>query len=253
MEGDEVGSISDTIESLQVAEIVRSTYQFLSSNKEWAYQKKLFELNASGDSLLPCVMYIPDTIKKVEIINYDRRPLGVNRLDFQEVRYIEPEYFIARMNKFDSEDADTVTMEVDGVSVLVRKTGAPKYYTSFSEDTLVFDSYDEETQSTLVQVRTQCIGYEQNTFSMTDGFTPSMPDEAFILLVEEAKSACSLKLRQVQDAKAEQRSQSQQRWISQNDWKVGGGVRYQNYGRGSRKSYSPSIYRSPLFPNTTGH
>lgn len=249
MDGDEVGSISDTIESLQVAEIVRSTYHFLSSNKEWAYQKKLFELTASGDGTLPCVMYIPDNIKKVDIINYDRHPLGTNKVEFKEVKYIEPEYFIARMNKYDSEDADTITMTIDGTAVLVRRTGPPKYYTSFGEDTLIFDSYDVGTQSTLTGARTQCIGYEQNTFTLTDSFVPTMPDEAFIYLIEEAKSACSLKLRQVKDHKAEQRSQSQQRWISQNDWKVGGGIRYQNYGRCGRKGYSSSTNRSPLFPD----
>lgn len=250
MDGDEVGSISDTIEALQVAEIVRSTYLYLSSNKDWAYQKKIFELNPSGDGFLPCVMYVPSDIKRVDIINYDHHPVGTNKVDYKEVKFIEPEYFLQRMNKLDSEDADTVTMTVNGTTVLIDRTAPPKYYTSVDEGTLIFDSYDVTTQSTLTQNRTQCVGYAQNDFTMTDEFVPSMPDEAFIYLIEESRSACSLKLRQVKDLKAEQRSQSQKRWLSQNDWKVGGGVRYQNFGRGSRKGYTS---RSPLFPNSTGH
>ena len=190
-------------------------------------------------------MYVPSNIKRVDIINYDYRPVNSNKVEYKEVKFIEPEYFLERMNKLDSEADNTATMIVNGTTVLVSKARAPKYYTSVDEGTLIFDSYDVKTQSTLTQNRTQCIGYEQNTFSMTDNFVPAMPDEAFIYLIEESRSACSLKLRQVKDLKAEQRSQSQKRWLSQNDWKVGGGVRYQNFGRGSRKGYTS---RSPLLP-----
>ena len=249
IDGDEVGSISDTIESLQVANIVKSTYLSLSSNKDWAYQRKLFELTASGDNLLPTVMYVPTTYKRVDNITYNVRKLTDTRDKYQEMTYLEADEFLFRSNQLNS-GADNVLTIIDtnGVTYFVKDDKEPQWYTSFDDVTLVFDSFDSTVDTTLQSNKTQAIGYEQNTFSIEDLFIPSMPDEAFVLLLEESKSASSLKLRQVVDSKAEQRAQEHKRWLSRNDWVVHGGIRYQNYGRQSRKSFTASTPRSPYFP-----
>ena len=249
IDGDEVGSISDTIESLQVANIVKSTYLALSTNKDWFYQRKLFELIASTDNTLPTTMYVPDTYKKVDEINYNVRKLTDTRDKFQPMEYLHPTHFLNRTNKLNS-SADNVTKitNTDGVAYYIRKDQAPTYYTSFDDITLVFDSYDSEVDATLQRDKTQAVGYEQNTFSMDDLFIPKMPDEAFVLLVEESKSAASLKLRQMVDSTAVQRVGEHKRWLSRNDWVVNGGVRYHNYGRSSRKGYTSETTRSPYFP-----
>ena len=249
IDGDEVGSISDTIESLQVANIVKSTYLSLSSNKNWSYQRKLFELTASGDNLLPTVMYVPTTYKRVDKITYNIRKLTDTRDKYQDITYLEPEEFLYRTNQFNSAASNVLTItDTNGVTYYVKNDKEPQWYTSFDDVTLVFDSFDIEVDSTLQSNKTQAIGYEQNTFSIDDLFVPSMPDEAFVLLLEESKSAASLKLRQVVDSKAEQRSQEHKRWLSRNDWVVHGGIRYQNYGRSNRKGLTPSTPRSPYFP-----
>ena len=249
IDGDDVGSISDTIESLQVASIVKSTYLAISSNKDWSYQRKMFELTASGDSNLPTVMYVPTTYKRVDSINYNVRTVTDTRDKYQGMVYIEPAEFLFKANQLNSGEANILTItDAGGASYNVRNDKAPRVYTSFDDVALVFDSFDTAVDSTLRSNKTQAIGYEQNVFNLEDLFIPSMPDEAFILLLEESKSAASLKLRQVADNKAEQRSQAQQRWLSRNDWVVSGGIRYQDFGRSSRKSYSSPTSRSPLFP-----
>jgi hypothetical protein len=249
IDGDEVGSISDTIESLQVANIVKSTYLSLSSNKDWSYQRKLFELTASGDNTLPTTMYVPTTYKRVDEISYNIRKSTDTRDRFQLMEYIHPSHFLNRTNKYNSSATNIQTItNADGVKYFVRNDQAPSYYTSFDDVTLVFDSYDSLVDTTLQRDKTQAVGYEQNTFDLTDLFIPKMPNEAFVLLLEESKSAASLKLRQMVDSKAEQRSKAQQRWLSRNDWVVSGGVRYQDFGRSSRKGYTSSTARSPYFP-----
>lgn len=249
IDGDEVGSISDTIESLQVAMIVKSTYLSISSGKDWFYQRKLFELTASSDNNLPTTMYVPDTYKKVDEINYNVRKLTDTRDNFKPMEYLHPSHFLNRTNKLNSSSDNVVKItNSDGVSYYIRKDQAPSYYTSFDDVTLTFDSYDSEVESTLQRDKTQAIGYEQNTFSMEDLFIPKMPDEAFVLLLEDSKSAASLKLRQTVDSKAEQRAGQHKRWLSRNDWTVNGGVRYHDYGRSSRKGYASGTVRSPYFP-----
>ena len=51
-----------------------------------------------------------------------------------------------------------------------------------------------------------CYGMIKPTFELSDSFTPDLEAEYFNWFIEEAKSAASLKLRQVQDPKAEQRA-----------------------------------------------
>jgi len=58
----------------------------------------------------------------------------------------------------------------------------------------------------LQQTKTSCYGLIKPTFTLSDGFTPDLDATEFNWLIEEAKSAASIKLRQVQDPKAEQRA-----------------------------------------------
>ena len=47
MDADNVNSIGDTIESIQVASIVRDCYEELLSNRNWPHMKQLIQLEAS--------------------------------------------------------------------------------------------------------------------------------------------------------------------------------------------------------------
>jgi len=81
-------------------------------------------------------------------------------------------------------------------------------------------------------------------FVMDDNYIPDIPEEAFMALVNEAKSVCMLRIKSTQDIKAEQESTRQQRWLSRKAWKVHGGIRYDNYGRRSRKYHKDPTFRN---------
>lgn len=68
-----------------------------------------------------------------------------------------------------------------------------------------------------------------------DDYIPDLPSEAFSALIEESKSTAFLTLKQMANEKAEQKARRQQRWLSQKSWQAKGGVRYENYGRLSKK------------------
>jgi hypothetical protein len=78
------------------------------------------------------------------------------------------------------------------------------------------------------------------TWTQVDNFVPDLPVEAFISLLEEAKSKASLKLKQSADNKAEQESARQRNWLSRKARRIAGGIQYPSYGR-SRHRYRRDV------------
>lgn len=236
LDADEVNSIDDTVESTQVAQILKTTYFSLLDNRNWDYHRRLIGLVASADPLIPTHVYVPANLKELVFVNYDVRKATQNRKIYRTMKYLYPDEFLRRTNDL-NEEADYVQTVVDpsGVSLLIRKDIAPTVYTSFDDKTLVFDAYDEGVDDTLQNTKFQCMGFIIPGWTSEDSFVPDLPIEAFTLLLQEAKSRASLSIGQKANQKAEQDSQKQDRWLSRKQWQVHGGIRYPNYGRGSRK------------------
>lgn len=239
MDSDVVNSIDDTEEAGQVAQIVKSTYDAMISNRNWPHTKRLVNLLASTDNLLPTHMTISEEIKEMISVYYDKRSSGETRYKFTPITWLEPDDFLRYTNKRDNDSADVdVINDPSGIKLLIANNKAPTYYTSFDDTVLVFDSYNHDVDDTLQSNKTQARAYVIPTFSLADDFTPDLPKEAFPALIEEAKSKAQLKLRQMQDIKAEQEAGRQQRWLARKSWTVNGGIRYPNYGRRRNKYYT---------------
>lgn len=77
MSSDEVNSISDTPESLQVATIIKQKYYDIVSRGDLPEHNQLFQLNDSLNPAQPTLMTIPDGVGHVEYIKYyDSNPLN---------------------------------------------------------------------------------------------------------------------------------------------------------------------------------
>src|SRR6267154_6196147 len=70
LSSDEVNSISDTTESLQVAEVIKQAFMSISARAGIVEQSQLFQLDPSLDATKPVLMYKPDHINKIEWIKY---------------------------------------------------------------------------------------------------------------------------------------------------------------------------------------
>src|SRR6266446_7745157 len=70
LDSDEVNSIGDTVESQQVATIIKNKYYDMVSRGALPEQEILFQLNPSGDSTKPILMFMPDRVSKIEWIKY---------------------------------------------------------------------------------------------------------------------------------------------------------------------------------------
>ena len=240
IDGDEVSSIGDTFEAEQVAQIVKSTYFAMISNRNWPHTKRLIYLQASGDDSYPTHVTIQSSIKEMISINYNKVREGETRKRYEPIKWVDPDDFLRHTNRRNS-DATNVDVIVDysGVELLIRNDQHPTYYTSFDDTVLVFDSYDKSVDDTIQESKIQARAYVIPDWLHEDDFIPDLPEEAFTALIEEAKSKASSKLRQLQDAKAEQESVRQQRWLSRKSWRAHGGIQYPDYGRKGGKSPSP--------------
>lgn len=232
IDADEVSSIDDTVESTQVAQIVKSTYFALVHIRNWYNNRTLVNLIASGDSSLPTHVTLPENLSELVFVNYDSAREGQNRKIFQPIKYVYPDEFLRRQNNYNTENDNVdIIQDPSGVQLLIRNDIPPTLYTSFNDDQIVFDAYDKEVDSTIQSTKIQAMAFVTPPWEHVDEFIPKMPEEAFTLLTEEAKSKAAIKIRQVADEKAEQESRRQNNWLSRKQWIVNGGIRYPNYGR----------------------
>jgi hypothetical protein len=247
IDGDEVNSIDDTIESSQVASIVEYTYEAMMSRRNWPHTRKLIEIQASGNLNLPTHMTLQENIKEISSVYYNKAKLmhGDRRIN-EEVLYLEPDDFLRLIGKRDNTQANYMTV-IDPSSqtkMTIRTDTAPTYFTSFDDEVLIFDSYDNQVDDTLQTSKIQVYAYTMPEWVRSDDAIPNLPMSAFSALIEEATSSAAVKVRQQPDQKAEQESQRQNKWLARNDRKVGGGIKFPNYGRSRGRS---NYNRDPTF------
>lgn len=245
MDSDEVNSINDTIEAMQVAQVIKTTYYEMLGNRNWPHLKKLIQLEASTDSEKPTKMRLGANVKELIFVKYDKRGLTnlSNPFDksedirrfYKDVTYLTPEEFLSKVNLRDNSLEEVLLVQEDFVEIAIQTNKAPQYYTTFDDEYLFFDSYDSSVDDTLQSCKTQVMAYVEPSWSPLDDFVPFLPSEAFPALLAEAKSTCFLVLKQMQNAKAEQQSRRQQQWLSRKAWKVADESVYPSYGRTSKK------------------
>jgi len=232
MDSDEVNSINDSTESLQVAQIIKSTYYNIVDGKDYPFFKELFQLDSNGTVARPTHMRLPETIIDLEWIKYDCIKDGETRNRYTKIIYKTPEEFLEIVDKRVSTASNIqVVTDSTGIKLNIYNDKAPTYFTSFDDDYLVFDAFDGDVDSTLQNSKTQCHGKRSVTFTLSDSFIPDIPVQMFSYLLNDAKSACFVTLKQMANPKVEQQAVSQKRRMSQEAWRISNGISYPNYGR----------------------
>lgn len=215
MDSDEVNSISDTVESLQVTEVIKTVYDDIISRSELAIQKTLFNLEASGSALKPVLMIKPATIDSIEWIRYNKIILGDTDPRWEEIRYMPLDSFLMMtQNMSPSEtDTDAMTHIASGFTLTFhfKNNTGPQYYTTFDDNTIIFDAYDAAVDTTLQASKSLCYGTLSNVFVQTDGFVPNLQPHQFPLLLNEAKALAWAELKQTEHKKAE--ASARRNWI----------------------------------------
>lgn len=241
MDSDEINSINDSVEGLQVAQIIKTTYYNIVDGKDYAFLYELFQMDTGGTITRPSHMELPEDVIDLKWIKYNSKETVSAKNLFKTVEYKAPEEFMYIVDQRDSTASNVlVVTDATGISINVLNDKAPQYFTSFDDVTLVFDSYITTLDSTLQNSKTQCWGKRSIAFTLSDTFTPDLPVQMFTYLLNEAKSAAFLTLKQMANQKAEQISTKQRRRMSQDAWKIERGIKYPNYGRNRATKRTPN-------------
>jgi hypothetical protein len=218
LDSDPVDSIDETVEAVQVAELVKEAYFELLSQRDWPFLFTLGALQALGDTSNPTKMKIPDTWNKIKWIKYNKK----------EVQWVDPETF-----------NDIITNRVAQTGV-VNSSGYvinqdPTYWTSYDDTYVVFDGYNSTVDTTLQASKSVVYGTQQASWSHIDTFVPNIPEKFFPTLLAEAKSQAFVNLKQQSNAR-EERKATRGRMAMRNDaWRnENGEIKYNtlvNYGR----------------------
>lgn len=235
LDAEEVSSIDDTVESTQVATILKTTYLAMASNRNWSSHKKLTQFNHSGTPDRPTHLKAPEGMKELALFRYNASKKE-DEFEMREVKYIYPDEFL-RMSggRTQGNDKTRVVKDTGGTPIVVINNKPPSYWTSFDDEYIVCDSYDSNLDDALKASKTQIHAVMFPQFHLVDDFVPDMPVEAFAGLLAEAKSVAFVEVKQVANQKAEQEARRQQSWLARKEWSTHGGVRYPNYGRRSSK------------------
>lgn len=239
LDSDEVNSITDTTESMQVATVIRTVYEDIIARTSLPEVKSLFELQSSVDVTLPNVMYKPANVLDIEWVKYNKYVDGTQSPFFLPVKYLPLPDFLSHVYNFSTTNdwvkVGTLNLPQGPIEVQYVNNKHPDYFTSFNDNTILFDSYNKDYDSTLQQNKSIGYGVISQTFVMADNFVPHLDDREFSLLYNEAKSLAWAELKQTTHSKAEQLSkrgwaslQKHQRAIISNEGQLS---RLPNYAR----------------------
>lgn len=205
MDSDEVDSISDSPESLAVANIIKECYFDILGKLDLPEGESIFQLTASGDNTKPTLMTLPTDLLDLDRVFYNDGSLS--NPSWYPLQFVSFDGFLELQNMLDTTDTNVGTMDVlHNSQTFVFKYNndrLPKYYTSFDDNTLLFDSYDASVNTTLVGAKTLAYGAREPTFSMENTYTPELDARQFQLLLQAAKAQAFIELKQVSNSKAE--------------------------------------------------
>ena len=212
LDSDEVDSISDTTEAMQVARVIRNTYFNILTRSNLPEHKKLIQLTASGDNTKPVLMTRPDNVSRIEWIKYNVRNATDTTDRYDYVIILPVAQFLERQDGLDTSDTSVDTMVVNGITFAFTNNMKPTFCTIVEDVNIIFDSYDSGVDTTLQTSKTKCSAFTLPTFSLVDATIPDLDDIQFPLLLNEATAVAFVDLKQQANPKAEQESRRQ--WIS---------------------------------------
>jgi len=218
MDSDPASSIDETVEAVQVAELVKESFFYLMSQRDWPFLFALGELVALGNVAKPTTMRMPTTWNKIKWIKYNKK----------EIEWVDPHAFQDILDQR-VEQADVI----DAAGFVINRD--PIYWTSYDDDYIVFDGYDKVAESSLQASKTTTYGAVQAAWTHVDTFVPSIPEKFFPTLLAEAKSQAFVNLKQQSNNREERKAQSGKVVMRNEVWKNENGEakfnRKVNYGR----------------------
>lgn len=214
MGSDEVSNYDDTVESYQIALLIKQAFYDSAVELGLPEHDSLFQLTASGDSNKPCLMTIPNTVTRLDKILYDNKETADITSSYKEVAWMDFDDFLKMQSALDGTDTSYVGQQVitnnaQSFNVKFRKDQFPTYYTSPDETTLVFDGYRSDVDTTLAQAKTMVYGAVYPSFTLSNSAYPDLDATQFPYLLAKAKTRAFKELKQQNNEEAASETRKQ--------------------------------------------
>lgn len=247
LNSDQVNSISDTVESLQVAKIIENKYYDMVSRGDLPSQTMLRQLDSSDDADKPTLMYVPSGVTTIDWIKYfDANPSnsigqtqfgsyshGVNTdlesnasltggepAGYKYVNMIGISDFLDMINSFNPGEPDVGTYDFTeggrNFTLYYKDDIQPQYCTVIENNYVLFDAFDKGFDTTLQTSKSMFQGVGVSQFQLTDNFIPDIDDNQFSLLLNEAVSLAFYEIKQMPHQKADQEVRRQWSTVQKN-------------------------------------
>ena len=191
MDSDDVNSISDTEEALQVVDIIEDTFNDMIVDIDPPSINTVGQLESVSDVAQPTTLKIPDTFSEIGKIKYEVTSTGDADRSFKDLIYCEPQEFIDKLLIRNSSDSTVEEITApSGTPLFVFNDTFPTYWTSFDDENVIADSYNNVESSTLIGSKTTVLCKILPTFTKSDAFIPDLPEKYFPLFLAECKRAC---------------------------------------------------------------
>lgn len=223
IDGDEVNSVSDTIESMQIANLVRECFFAMVDELDLPAHQSLVALESLADTSRPTHMRIPENCSKILWIEYDRRIDPSAARSYGNVRYREPKDFIdivARRPNTDLLHYQLVQYSAD-IPMTISTNSGPNYWTTFDDEYIIFDSFNQSVDSTLQASKTICQGTVRPDLVIADDTIPDLPDNLFSYLYAKVEARAFANYKQQPNPKSEQEERRARVRIQRNNHRAG--------------------------------
>jgi hypothetical protein len=209
MDSDEVNSIGDTVESLQVANMARSVFYDICVDMNFPSYETLFQLEPSGDPDKPVLMTVPTTlVRNVKWVKYDNidTVLGETNANYCDVTLMDFSDFLERQRGLRNGTSNVGQMDVvtkgETFKFMYMTNAFPLYYTCINDNTFIFDSYRSDIDMTLKKSKTMCMGMQYEIFLLEDSFVPNIEPDQFSYFINKLKVRAFNEIKQVENKEA---------------------------------------------------
>lgn len=189
-DGDEVNSISDTIESDQCARVIRDEYNIIADEFDLKSSETLTQLTATSSST-PIRMDRPEGFHSIETIWYDQRLLVGDDPKFKRITFQDPETFLQASMSLNASDStvSTLTLSDSGHTLNFRNERTPTHWTILEGyDEIYFNSFDGDLETNLQASKSLVKGVQRPTLALTDAAVPDVPENLMVLLRNRAQA-----------------------------------------------------------------
>ena len=233
---DEIDSLDETIESVEIADILEQVFNEVISRKRWEFLKdrpRQLDARAGGSTQLNTLV-IPSDVTRVNCLQY--RNTENTRVEFTKIQYLQPcEFYEQVQPRNPADDNITAIAGTDGVLLNIITDAPPTFWTSFDEEIITFDAYDAAKGTGNLVADSVIIADIVPAVDFTDPTAVlPLPQRMETLIYNEAISTCAIRLRQTVDPKAERIARRQHIALREQEHITNKDFEEKSYGRRTR-------------------